>query len=192
MTKIQMKLTNQNKLTAALILIVALVCFLQVSPVSAQDQALKVRINVNSKVGVQQYLPFESMPENNIQAAAKGSVSRTRSANAMGAYTITGKENTDVLIRLDAPEVLVNKEKQTTPYQMKLAWQNTVPGDVNAINWSTSKDNVFKLSGSMNVADGKQVKDDDSQAYLYLSGYAEVPANAGSPFEGNVKLTIEY
>jgi hypothetical protein len=187
-----MKLTNQNKLTSALILIVALVCFIQVSTASGQDQAVKVRINVNSQVGVQQYMPFEPMPENNIQAAAKGSASRTRSANAMGAYTITGKENTDVLIRLDAPEVLVNKEKQTTPYQMKLAWQNTVPGDVNAMNWSNSKDNVFKLTRGENVNEGKNMQDDDSQAYLYLRGYAEVPANAGSAFEGNVKLTIEY
>jgi hypothetical protein len=187
-----MKLTNQNKLTAALILIVALVCFMQVSPVSAQDQALKVRINVNSKVGVQQYMPFESMPENNIQSAAKGSASRTRSANAMGAYMITGKENTDVIIRLDAPEVLVNKENQTTPYQMNLAWQNSVPGDVNAMNWSNSKDNVFKLTRGLVANEAKSMQDDDSQAYLYLRGYAEVPANAGSPFEGNVKLTIEY
>ena len=183
----KMKRMNQNRLTATLILMI--VCLYQVSNVSGQ--AVKVNIKVNSIVGMQQLMPFEAMPENNMQSIAKVSSVHSRSANVMGAYTLTGKENTNVLIRLDSPEVLVNKENQTMPYQMKLAWQNTNSGDVNAMKWSYSKDNVFKLTRSLNMVKEKTKQDDDSQAYLYLIGYAEIPTNSDSPFEGNVKLTIE-
>jgi len=140
---------------------------------------------------MQQLMPFEAIPANSMQAMAGSSV-RPHSSNAMGAFTLTGKENTDMLVRLDAPELLVNKENQTMPYQMKFAWQNIVSADVNAMKWQNSKENVFKLTRSLNGVGGMKKQDDDSQAYLYLIGYADAPANATSPFEGNVKLTIEY
>jgi hypothetical protein len=110
----------------------------------------------------------------------------------MGAYTMTGKENTDIMVRLYAPEVLVNKENQTTPYQMKVAWLNNTSGDVNSLNWSNSKNNVFKLTSDLNGSEKKKTQDDDLQGSLYLQGTADVKANSESPFEGNVKLTIEY
>lgn len=171
-------------------MILIFVCFYQVSNVSGQ--VLKVNIKVNSTVGMQQLMPYEVLSENQMQASVKGELSQRRSINAMGAFTITGKENMNLLIRLDAPEVLVNKENQTIPYQMKVAWLNNASTDVNTLNWSNSKDNTFKLTRSLNVVETKKMQDDDTQASLYLKGTTEVRANSSSPFEGNVKLTIEY
>ena len=182
-----MKRINQYRPTATLILTMA--CLYLVLNVSGQ--AVKINIQVNSTVGMQQLMPFEAMPANSMQAMA-GASTGSRGSNAMGAFTITGKENTDFLICLDAPKVLVNRENQTMPYQMKFAWQDKISGDVNSMKWSDSKENVFKLTRGPGRAGEKKRQDDDSHGYLYLIGYADAPANAGSPFEGNVKLTIEY
>ena len=178
---------NQKRLTATLILTIS--CLVQVLIVSGQ--AVKINIQVKSTVAMQQLMPFETMPANSMQAMDGTSI-RPRATNAMGAFTITGKENTDVLISLDAPNVLVNKENQTTPYQMKFSWQDKISGDVNSMKWSNSNENVFKLTRSLNGVDDKKKQEDDSMGFLYLIGYADAPANAASPFEGNVKLTIEY
>jgi hypothetical protein len=184
-----MKRIYQNRLKGAPGFIL-LGCFLLTLNVSAQ--VLKVNIRVNSSVGMQQSIPFETMPENPMLASSKGPSLQPRSINAMGAYTMTGKENTDIMVRLDAPEVLVNKENQTTPYQMKVAWLNNTSGDLNNLNWSDSKNNVFKLTSNLNGSEKKKAQDDDLQGSLYLQGTADVKANSDSPFEGNVKLTIEY
>ena len=180
---------NQKRLTGALGMMI-LGCFLLAANVSGQS--LKVNIKVNSTVGMQQFMPFETMQENPMQASSKSPSLQPRSINALGAYTMTGKENTDILVRLDAPEVLVNKENQTVPYQMKLAWQNESSGDLNSLNWSKNKSNIFKLTRYLNILEKKKSQDIDHQASLYLQGTADVKANSESPFEGVVKLSIEY
>ena len=180
---------NQNKLTCTLGTMI-LVCLMLPATISAQ--ALKVSIKVNTTVGMQQSMPFEAMPENNMKASVNGESSPKRSINTLGSFTMTGKENTDVMVRLDAPGVLVNKNNQTMPYQMQVAWQNNVSGDVNNLKWSNSKDNTFKLTSNLNSVEKKKTQDGDLQASLYLKGIYEASANSDSPFEGNVKLTIEY
>ncbi|MCX6305178.1 MAG: hypothetical protein NT040_09425 [Bacteroidetes bacterium] len=183
-----MKKTNQIGLTGALALSL-FGCFFMTAGISAQS--LKVNINVNSTVGMQQMMPFEIIPENEFGNTKEG-LSAQHSVNAIGAFTITGKENTDILVRMDAPEVLVNKEKQTMPFSMNMAWQTSSGSDVHKLNWLNNKNNVFKLSKGPGVVQEKNMKDDDLQAYLYLKSTAEVPSNAESPFEGEIHLTIEY
>lgn len=160
--------------------------------VNADGQALKVKLNVNSTVGIEQLMPFEVVADHDVQTLQQGMSGASRMFETMGAITITGKENTDVLIRLDAPEVLVNKEKQTMPFSMNLAWQNDSGYGAGNLVWLSNKSNVFKIGNSANVSDEKNKQDDELQACLYIKGTAEVPANAGSAFEGTVHLTIEY
>ncbi|MEI7895740.1 MAG: hypothetical protein WCJ26_01795 [bacterium] len=184
-----MKCINPRKLNLSFGLII-FGCVMLTS--NGFTQSLKVNIRVNSTVGMRPSIPFEDMPENKTKTLTKGESLQNRSVSGMGAFTITGKENTDMLIRLDAPQVLVNKENQTMPYQMKLALVNNTSADVNSLNWSSNKSNVFKLSKSLNEVQHKNLRDDDFQASLYLKGTADVSANSKSTFEGKVKLTIEY
>ena len=156
------------------------------------SQTLRVNINVNSTVGMQQTTPFEIIPENEFDIAAHNTSSQARSINSFGAFTITGKENTDILVHLETPEVLINKQQQTMPFTMNMAWQNKAGSDVRIIRWSDKMNNVFQLRKNLAVADEKRTQDEDLQAYLYLKSTAEVPANAESTFEGNIRLTIEY
>ncbi|MFZ4522470.1 MAG: hypothetical protein ACOYNC_12245 [Bacteroidales bacterium] len=156
------------------------------------SQTLRVNINVNSTVGMQQTTPFEIIPENEFDIASHNISSQAKSINSVGAFTITGKENTDILIHLETPEVLINKQKQSMPFSMNMAWQNKAGADVRNIRWSDKMNNVFQLRKNLADADDNKFQDDDLQAYLYLKSTAEVPANAESPFEGNIRLTIEY
>jgi len=183
-----MKTMNQHKLTAALILVLGYFSL----TANVAGQTVKVDLKVNATVEMMQVTPFEVVPENWAIATGKGFSGRTHSVNTVGTFTIRGKENQDILVKLDAPEVLTNKENQTMPFNMKLAWHNTPAGDLNNLKWSNDKSNVFNLMKSAEAANGKNVKDNNQQAYLYLKSTAEVPVHAASPFEGNVNLTIEY
>ena len=184
-----MKKINQHRFSVTMFLVLVGSVVLS-HPVTAQT--LHVNINVNSTVGMQQTIPFEIIPDNEFDIASHNISSQAKSINAIGAFTITGKENTDVLIHLETPEVLINKQKQTMPFSMNMAWQNKAGSDVRNLRWSDKMNNVFQLRKNLAVADEKKTQDDDLQAYLYLKSTAEVPANSESPFEGDIRLTIEY
>ncbi len=183
------KWMNHMRLTGIRSLIIS-GCFLVM--VNVQGQSLKVHLDVNSTVGMQELIPFEVVANHEIQSLPRGSSGTSTMIQTMGAITITGKENMDVLIRLDAPDVLVNKEKQTMPFNMSLAWQNDAGSGAQNLVWLNNKNNVFKIGGRPNASDQKEKRDDELQACLYIKGIAEVPDNAESAFEGIVHLTIEY
>jgi hypothetical protein len=184
-----MKLTNQNRLTGTLVLVL-LGCFFQLTEVTGQT--LKVNINVKSTVGMQPMKSFDLVPEEAMETATPGFSSMQRSVSSIGGFAITGKENSDILIRVNAPEVLVNREKQTMPFRMDIAWQNSDGADLRTLNWSGRKVNVLKLSGNEGRTQKNRSEDNDLQAFVYLKSTSEIPAKAGSPFEGDIHVTIEY
>jgi hypothetical protein len=187
-TPIQMTTMNQHKLTTALILILGFFC-----PVADFfGQPLKVNIKVNSTVGIQQAQPFEIIPEQKSVSGKRDLSSRTRIVNAMGAFTITGKENSSVLVRVNAPEALSNETKQAKPFNMSLAWHNNTACDASKLRFNNNNSNVFEFGKGVYGAGERTMQDDDRQAYLYLKGTAEVPANSQGPLVAEIHLTIEY
>ncbi|MEI7727248.1 MAG: hypothetical protein WCK09_19210 [Bacteroidota bacterium] len=169
-----MKTLNQTRPTATLILTAGLV----ISVASVFGQPLKVNVKVNSTVGIQQEQPFE---------VVKGQ--KSSKMNATGTFIIKAKENSNVLVSMNAPDVLVNKEKQTMPLNMSLAWHNNTPCNENKLRFNTNKTNTFTFSQAGNE---KATQDDNRLGYLYLKGTAEVPADSKSPFTGTINLTLEY
>jgi len=178
-----MKKMNQNK-TTALILTTGLLLMV----VSVLAQPPRISIKVNSTVGVQQAQPFEVLPQGKSNMD-KGNANRT--VNSLGAYALKGKENSNVLVQLDAPQTLTNSENQKMPFTMSLAWNNTAT-DAGKLKFNETKSSVFTFGSASMSEKSKLAKDDDRVGYLYLKGTAELPANSQSPFEGEVKLTIEY
>jgi hypothetical protein len=170
----KMKTLNQTRPTAALILIAGLV----ISVASVFGQPLKVNVKVNSTVGIQQEQPFE---------VVKGQ--KTGKLNATGAFIIKGKENSNVLVSLNSPDVLTNREKQTMPLNMTMAWNKDTPANENKLQFNAKTTNTFTFSQGET---GKTAQDDNKLGYLYLKGTAEVPADAQSPFTGTINLTVEY
>ena len=183
-----MKTKNQNRLIASLVMVAA--CFLNV--VNVSGQVVKVNIKVNTTVAMQETKPFEVVDDNGIKVTDDSFTGKARFVDAMGTFMLKGKENTDVLVKLDAPEVLVNHENLTMPFIMNVAWHNNTAASGNKLKWSANKYNVFKFRKSAKETVKESVNDEDLLAYLYLKGTAEIPANAQSTFEGDVRLTIEY
>lgn len=181
-----MRKLNQNK-TAALILTTGWM----LSAVTVLAQPPRISIKVNSTVGIQQEQPFEVLPQPKSDNETGSTAKQTRTVNSLGAYTLKGKENSNVLIQLNAPQSLTNSENQKMPFTMSLAWNNTAT-DAGKLRFNDSKSSVFTFGNAATTPGTKIAQDDDRVGYLYLKGTAEVPANAQSPFAGEVKLTIEY
>ena len=182
-----MKTLNQTRPTAALILIAGFIC----SVATVFGQPCKANIKVNSMVGIQQVQPFE-VSDSKSTPGMSVSDEKNRKMNAMGAFIIKGKENGNVLVNLNAPEVLTNREKQIMPLNMSLAWHNNTPCAENKLQWNEKRSNTFTFSPVNNGAESTTGQDDQRQGYLYLKGTADVPADSQSPFTGDIKLTIEY
>jgi hypothetical protein len=183
-----MKRMNQNTATTAMILTAGLFF----TGVSVFGQPLQVSIKVNSTVGIQQVLPYETLPEKKSPSGTVDLTKKTRTVNAMGAFTIKGKENCNVLVQLNAPDMLTNKENQSMPFNMSLAWHNNTAGDPNKLTFSTNKTNMVAFGKGLNTADEKTNQDDERTAYLYLKGTVDVPLDSQSPPEGRILMTIEY
>lgn len=160
--------------------------------ISVFGQPLHVSIKVNSTVGVQQVIPYENLPEKKTQSGTINLEKNTRTVNALGAFIIKGKENSNVLIQMNAPDVLTNNENQTMLFNMSLAWHNNTAGDPNKLQFNTNKCNVVEFGKGFNKAGDKTILDDERTTYLYLKGTVDIPLNSKSPPEGNVLMVIEY
>ena len=183
-----MKTLNQNKLTATLILIIGFL-----SPVvSVLGQTVKVNINVNSSVGMEQVQPFEVVPEKKMQSGIEGLTERSRRVNATGAFTIKGKENSNVLVQLNSTDVLKNKENQSVPFNVSLAWHNNSAVDADKLKFNNNKSNVVEFNNGAKGKVENKFQEDDRLVYLYLKGTADVPSNSQSPLVGDIRLTVEY
>jgi hypothetical protein len=183
-----MKKMNINRQTLALFLITGLFC----QGMTVFGQTVKVNVKVNSTVGIQQSQPFEVLPDQNIRSESKSITKPTRMVSAMGAFSFIGKENSNVLVQMNGPGVLTNKENQAMPFNLSIAWHNNTAADVNKLKFNDRKSNVFNFSNGGNTVGQIATQDNDQQAFLYLKGTAEVPANSQGTLIGEVHLTIEY
>lgn len=181
-------MANQNKATTTIILVSG---FLFIAN-CVLGQPLQVNIKVNSTVGVQQVIPYENLPEKKTQSGTIDLAKKTRTVNALGAFTIKGKENSNVLIQMNAPDVLTNNENQSMPFNMSLAWHNNTAGDPNKLQFNTNKCNVVEFGKGLNKVGEKTTVDDERTAYLYLKGTVDIPLNSKSPPEGKILMIIEY
>lgn len=180
---------DQNRLTLILVVFVLWSLFLTEN---AGCQVMKVNVKVNSMVGVQEMKSYEVIPRDRLNEPGQGALSGSYAVDAIHTVKITGKKNTEVVVSFHAPDVLVNKENKTMPFQLALAWDDKGACKVNDLKWITTGNNVFKIGNGMITSDRKTQQDEDLQAYLYIKSTAEIPVNSSVPFEGKVNLTIEY
>jgi hypothetical protein len=155
------------------------------------SQVLKVKVKVNSTVGMEEVQSYNNMAPKAFQSGTEHEkTGGTIPFEAMNAIKIKGKANLELLVRYEAPDFLVNTDKQSMPLNLEFGWQNSENTKLSGINWMKSSSNVIRLGNELNPYTKQQ--SDDLQAYLYFKTTGTIPSNAEMPFEGNVKLIVEY
>lgn len=153
-------------------------------------QFMRLNIEVKAKSSMEQIAPFafdNTAPSSYIEA-----VSGSQSLRATGVYSLVGRENISVMVRVEAPDVLVDGQNNTIPFELTMAWQNDgTQGEATA---KPAKDNksVFPLSNSGRLIENIKGAPAVLHAYIFLKGTAIIPKTATSPYEGKVHLIVEY
>jgi len=111
-------------------------------------------------------------------------------ASAM--FSITAGENITVMVRLEGPDMLLDGQNNTMPFDLTMAWQND--GTQNEATANPAKDNksVFPLSNSGLLIENMKGAPSILHAYLFLKGTAIIPKTPTSRYEGTVHLIVEY
>jgi hypothetical protein len=156
----------------------------------AHGQFMQIIMNVEKKVGLEQINTFmEDIPTGPLkieQMAGTGTLS------AFGMFAITAQENIIVIVRLEAPAMLLDGQNNAMPFDLTMAWQNDgTPSEATA---KPAKDNksVFPLSNSGLLIENMKGAPSILHAYLFLKGTAIIPKTPTSRYEGTVHLIVEY
>jgi len=155
-----------------------------------QGQLIRINIEVKANVNVEEIKPFAfdlSSPSSGIKAE-----NGAQNLYAEGVYSLAGRENISVMVRVEAPDMLIDGQNNTIPFEMTMAWQNNgTQGEATA---KPAKDNksVFPLSNSGRLIENMKGAPAVLYAYIFLRGNAIIPKTATSPYEGKVLLIVEY
>jgi len=155
-----------------------------------QGQFMRINFGVKANVCMEQIMPFAfntTAPSSDIEVE-----SGTQFLQASGVYSLIGLENISVMVRVEAPDVLLDGQNNTIPFELTMAWQND--GTQEEATAKPAKDNksVFPLSNSGLLIENMKEAPAILRAYIFLRGTAIIPKTATSPYEGNVHLIIEY
>jgi len=133
--------------------------------------------------------------------AGDGQVFINPGDGGMGVFSVSGNEELDIMVTLNAPLVLTNltKPSNTMDFDLKFAYANTGVNDINVAKVVNGASVRFQLrereSGPAapppTPPSGTHIPN-ITTAYIYLYGSITVGNIASGDYSGNVELTIEY
>ena len=155
-----------------------------------QGQLIRINIEVKAKSSMEQIAPFAfdlPSPSSDIKAG-----NGAQNLYAEGVYALVGRENISVIVRVEAPDVLLDQQNNSIPFEFTMAWQNN--GTQSEVTAKPAKDNrsVFPLNNSGRLIENMKGAPAVLHAYIFLKGTARLPKTITSPYEGKVHLIVEY
>ena len=155
-----------------------------------QGQLIRINIEVKGNVSMEQIMPFAvnlTSPSSDINVQ-----NGTQNLYAWGIYSLVGRENISVIVRVEAPDVLLDQQNNSIPFEFTMAWQNN--GTQSEVTAKPAKDNrsVFPLNNSGRLIENMKDAPALLRAYIFLKGTAKLPKIITSPYEGEVHLIVEY
>jgi len=155
-----------------------------------QGQFMRMNFEVKANVRMEQIMPFDfntTAPSSDIEVE-----SGTQILQASGVYSLVGLENISVMVRVEAPNVLLDEQNNTIPFELTMAWQNDGTQDEATAKPAKDNKSVFPLSNSGLLIKNMKEAPAVLYAYIFLKGTAIIPRTATSPYEGRVHLIVEY
>jgi hypothetical protein len=160
-----------------------------------QGQLLRINIEVKDNVRMEQIMPFTFDITASNKTASPFDIKTERGAqnlSAWGVYSLVGRENILVMVRLEAPDMLRDEQNNTMPLELTMAWQNDGTQDETTAKPAKNNNAVFPLNNSGLLIENMKKAPALLHAYIFLRGTVKISKTTTSTYEGKLHLIVEY